>query len=182
MCCCAVGISIGHVSIKDDVEFDMRLRLFRLLRLGVDRRKLLCRRSCAAAATAARDGGTPFFIEAADPDRGMLRPSRSSTGGSSLAAFDLRSSRLSKMKDEGLLGICSLASDSASLESLSNSAGYRSRIDLVGLSSKRFVSVRALPFSSIVRITDVLCLGFPSDIEPRDGRPKRLAGEAVRGM
>lgn len=121
-------------------------------------------------------------MDADDPERGIVRPSRFSTGGSKRATFGLRSSLLSKMKEEGLLGMCSLALDSASLESLSKRAGYRSLIDLVGLFSIRFVSVRAMPFSSTVRMTDVLCFGLPSEADPSEGRPTRLTGEAVRGI
>jgi hypothetical protein len=158
------------------------MRLLRLLlRLGVDLRKLPCRRSWAAAARDAREGGTPFLIEEDDPERGMLKPSRFSTGGSNFAALDRRSSRFSKMKEEGRLGVCSLPSDSSSLESLSNKAGYRSLMDLVGLSSTRLVSVRARPFSSTVRMTDVLKRGLLSDIDPREGLPNRFTGDAVRG-
>lgn len=174
------GTSIGQVSIRDDVEFDARFLL--LFRLGVERRRLPCRRSCAVAATTAREGCTPLLMDADDPERGIERPSRFSTGGSRRAIFGLRSSRLSKMNEDGLLGICSLAFDSPSLESLSKSAGYRSLIDLVGLFSARLVSVRAIPFSSTVSTTDVLCFGLPSDADPTDGRPILLTGEAVRGI
>lgn len=75
------------------------------LRIEEDRLRLPCRRSCAAAATAARDGGMPFLIDAEEFERGIVRPARSSIGGSSLAALDLRSSCWSKMKDEVRLGV-----------------------------------------------------------------------------
>ena len=178
LCCGSRGTSIGAVSISEVVELDVKF--LRLLRLGVDLRRLLCRRNCAVAATTAREGGTPLRIEAAEDERNISRPSRFSTGGSNLAAFAFRSSRLSKTNDDCRLGTLSLAIDSPSLESLSNSAGYRSRID--ALRPIDFVSVRAMPFSSTVNITDARCRCLPSDIDPCDDRPIRLTGEDVRAI
>lgn len=148
-------------------------------RLG--RRTLPLRRSCAAAAMAAREGVTPR-IDADDPVRGMLRPSRFSTGGSSLAAFHRRSSLRAKLNEALRLDSDSLTSDSSSLESLSNKPGYRSRMDLVGDSSAGLVSVRAMPFSSIVKITDARFLGLCSEMDPSGVRPTLFNGEAVLGM
>lgn len=170
-------VSMGALSMA---ALARRLGLWRLD--DEEFRRLPCRRNCAAAATAAREGATPFFIDADELERGILSPSRFSTGGSSLAAFALRASRWSKVNEATLLGVCSLVSDSSSLESLSKSAGYRSRIDLLGLGSTLLVSVRARPFSSTVRMTEVRCRGRPSDIDPSGGRPCLLTGDAVRGI
>jgi len=54
--------------------------------------------------------------DADELDRGILKPSNPSTGGSSFTALDRRSSPLAKVKEAIP---CSVASDSSSLESLS---------------------------------------------------------------
>jgi hypothetical protein len=69
---------------------------------------------------AARDGVT--FVEITEEERGILSPSRFSTGGSSLATLDCLSSHRSKLNDKLLLGVFS-PSDSPSLESLSYRPG-----------------------------------------------------------
>lgn len=111
---------------------------------------LPCRFSCAAAAIAARDGLT--LREALELDLGKVNPSKFSTGVSSLAAFDLRSSPSVKVKEAFRLAGPRLALDSPSLESLSKRPGYRSRTDLVGLDA--WGTARASPFSSMVRTTE----------------------------
>lgn len=113
----------------------------------------------------------------------MLRPSRFSTGGSNLTAFDFLSSPLAKLNELLLLGVCSSSDSSPSLESLSNKPGYLSRIDFVGLSSSGRVSVLARPvWPSIVSTTDRLsCVFLFSEIEPSGVLPTRFRGDAVRG-
>jgi hypothetical protein len=70
---------------------------------------------------AALDGCT--LREVLEADRGRLRPSRFSTGVSSLAIFGFRSSPFVKLKDGFLLAGSRLAMDSPSLESLSKRPG-----------------------------------------------------------
>lgn len=121
-------------------------------------------------------------IDAEDDDLGMVRPARPSTGGSRRATFERRSSPFGKVNEVLLLGTCELASDSESLESLSHKPGYFSLIDFVGLSSRRLVSVRARPFSSMVNTTEVRGFSLAdSEIDPSDVLPMRLSGEQVRG-
>jgi hypothetical protein len=80
---------------------------------------------------AAREGAT--LREAVEFVRGRLKPSKFSTGVSSLAAFGLRSSPSVKVKEAFRLAGPRLGLDSPSLESLSKRPGYRSRTDFVGL-------------------------------------------------
>lgn len=170
---------MGALSINELVELDMRLRLAGVVLLVL--RKLLCRRNCAAAAMAALEGVTPL-AEARELDRGKSMPSRFSTGGSSLAALVRLSSRFANVNDALRLGGSLFVSDSSSLVSLSKRPGYRSLIDLVGLSSAcpPTVSVLAIPLASTIRMIDAR-FGLCSEIGPRGVLPTRFSGEAVRG-
>lgn len=76
--------------------------------------------------------------EALEEERGRDSPSKFSTGVSNRAILGLRSSPFGMLKDALRLGGSQLLLDSSSLESLSNSPGYRSRTDFVGLVELEF--------------------------------------------
>ena len=122
------------------------------------------------------------LTEALECDRGRLNPSKFSIGASSLAAFDLRSSPLVKLNEALQLGGSALSSELSSLESLSNKPGYLSRAVFVGLLLPAFlvVSVRARPFSSMVKMTEALCArGLVSEMGPKGVLPIRFSGDTV---
>lgn len=119
--------------------------------------------------------------EASDADefeRGRCRFSRSSRGGSSFATLECLSSPLLWPSELLRLGHCDVERDNTGVsESLSDSShrdGYLSLADLVGLDSTTRVSVRARPFESTVRITEVRSAGFGvSAIEDNEARLMR---------